>query len=484
MRKKIVTAVIASLASVACACGLAACGGGNEHSHNFSIFIEEPTCHKNGYKLYTCDCGWTYREVLRMPDDHVFGDDKYDNNATCISDGTESIRCEICQYVKDRRVVVGSATGVHSYEGYVCKWCDALDPQAQETTLLKYTEIYKNNEVVAYGITYSGLVLDERYVQIPAEHNGKPVTTIFENAFEGHSKLIYIIIPDSVTVIGDKAFYDCDNIKSIEIPDSVKSIGAQAFQYCSSLTSVTIGSSVASIGDHAFSLCSSLTGVVIPNSVTHMGYSAFSYCDGLTLYCEAVKVPSDWGDRWNYSNCPIVWNCKNNNKDQDGYEYAVIDGIRYSLKNGIATVVGQPSNISRTIAIPSSVVYKNETYSVTGIAKEAFDNIQKLSSIVIPNSVISIGSSAFRSCRNLTSIDIPNSVTSIGDDTFNGCSSLTSVEMSNSVTSIGERAFRDCSKLTSIIFDGTAEEWDAISKGLMWDYDTGKYTVTFSDGKT
>ena len=55
-----------------------------------------------------------------------------------------------------------------------------------------------------------------------------------------------------------------------------------------------------------------------------------------------------------------------------------------------------------------------------------------------------IANAAFMDCCFLTSIDIPNSVISIGDDAFHSCYSLTSIIIPNSVTSIGEDAFYGC----------------------------------------
>ena len=71
--------------------------------------------------------------------------------------------------------------------------------------------------------------------------------------------------------------------------------------------------------------------------------------------------------------------------------------------------------------------------------------------VTILDSVTSIGDDAFCGCDSLTSVTIPNSVTSIGTGAFWGCKSLTNVIIPDSVTSIGGWAFCDCESLTSVI---------------------------------
>lgn len=75
-----------------------------------------------------------------------------------------------------------------------------------------------------------------------------------------------------------------------------------------------------------------------------------------------------------------MWNCNNNDVATDGNIYAVIDEIRYALKDGVATVVRQPSNVV-SATIPSSVTYKETLYSVTSIGDYAFYYCSNLTTI-------------------------------------------------------------------------------------------------------
>jgi len=108
---------------------------------------------------------------------------------------------------------------------------------------------------------------------------------------------------------------------------------------------------------------------------------------------------------------------------------------RYVLEKGSATVTGCVRRPPSDLLIPSEL----DGYPVTSIGKHAFED-QRISSVTIPNSVISIGDCAFLRCSSLTSVTIPDSVKSIGDWAFYNCN-LTSITIPESVTSIGRNPF-------------------------------------------
>ena len=87
------------------------------------------------------------------------------------------------------------------------------------------------------------------------------------------------------------------------------------------------------------------------------------------------------------------------------------------------------------------------------ICNKAFSTCTSLTSIVIPNSVVSIGDGAFSDCSSLSNIVIPDSVTAIGNFAFWGCSSLSNIVIPDSVTAIGDYAFYYCSLSNIVIPD-------------------------------
>ena len=328
-------------------------------------------------------------------------------------------------------------------------------------------------------------------VNIPAEVDGLPVTSIGNSAFSGCTGLTSITIPDSVTSIGYAAFYDCKSLTgitipdsvtsisdwalgnctsltSITIPDSVTSIGNYAFYNCTGLTSITITDSVTSIGDYAFSGCTGLTSITIPDSVTSIGISAFNNCTSLTNITIPDSVTSIGG--WALGNCTgltsitipdsvisigswAFYDCSELNSVKLGNSLTSIGSNAFQSCDGLTSIT-IPDSVTNiywcAFAGCTSLTKVTLGNSVTSIDSQAFYLCDGLTSITIPDSVTKINFAAFSGCKNLTSITIPDSVTSIGASAFRDCSKLTSVTIPDSVTSIGNYAFEKCTGLTSI----------------------------------
>lgn len=93
---------------------------------------------------------------------------------------------------------------------------------------------------------------------------------------------------------------------------------------------------------------------------------------------------------------------------------------------------GHPgSEVQGDVVIPSKATYLEKDYTVVCVGDFAFSG---LTSVVIPNSVLTIRESAFDWCPELSALNIPGSVTMIesGEFTgyFTGCQSLTAINVS------------------------------------------------------
>ena len=325
-----------------------------------------------------------------------------------------------------------------------------------DTSVVSADETFKSGDY-EYSLLNGGTVNITNYVgiysdvTIPAEIDGKKVTSIGEYAFRDCTSLTSITIPDGVTSIGYGAFEGCSNLTRISIPDSVTSIGESAFSYCWSLTSISIPDSVTSIGYCAFYWCTRLTSINIPDGVTSIGDSAFSYCKSLT----SINIPNS--------------------------VTSIGDGTFFDCSS------------LTSISIPDGV---------TSIGDDAFRGCRSLSSINIPDSVTSIGWDAFDGCSSLTKTNYTGTIdkwteiyfgngysnptnysrnlyinnqlvtkanlttaTKISNHAFEGCTSLTSISIPDGVTSIGDGAFFGCSSLTKTNYTGTIDKWTEIYFG-------------------
>jgi len=199
----------------------------------------------------------------------------------------------------------------------------------------------------------------------------------------------------------------------------VTSIGEKAFYGCDNLTNITIPEGVTNINDYAFDSCDKLTSVYLPQTLTSLGEGVFAYCGNL----EELVVAEGNDD------------------------FVVVDGVLFN------------ADMTRLIVYPA------------GKAGDAY---------VIPDTVTVLDNYSFTWC-DLTSVHIPNSVVSIGSDAFWSCDGLTSIMIPESVTGIGERAFGACGNLTEIVVSEDNKDFVSVD-GVLFNAD-GTRLIAYPAGK-
>ena len=68
----------------------------------------------------------------------------------------------------------------------------------------------------------------------------------------------------------------------------------------------------------------------------------------------------------------------------------------------------------------------------------------------IPDGIVAIGDCAFAGNTHLTEIIIPDSVKSIGAESFSSCETLSTIVLPSSLNNIGDMAFANCTGLLAI----------------------------------
>ena len=314
------------------------------------------------------------------------------------------------------------------------------------------------------------------------------VTSIADEAFNGHINLTNITIPNSVTTVGNYAFSGCSGLTNVTIPNSVTTIGRGAFYQCVSLAGITISSSVTSIGEYAFQMCHSLASIavesgntvydsrdncnalietasnqllvgcqntVIPNSVTSIARQAFYMRSGRF----SINIPNSVtviGDIA-FDGCTGLESVTLGNSVTTIGDYAFRDCALTSIifpksVTSIGTNVISGCSGMESIAVESGNPVYDSRDNCNAVIETASNRLlMGCQNTVIPNSVTSIGDYAFYDCTRLKSITIPNSVTVIGNYAFWKCFALENVSIGNAVNTIGIDAFAFCTSLTSLI---------------------------------
>ena len=301
----------------------------------------------------------------------------------------------------------------------------------------QYVEDTENGGYMIYDY-----LLDEDAVEIPAEINGKPVTSIDQYSFY-QKKMTSVKIPDTVKEIGKMAFYE-SGLQSVQIPDGVTKIGNRAFADCSltsfnipkgiteipvyafefaKVTSINIPSNVTKIGEGAFGYCENVTSLTIPDSVTEIGEKAFQSCKAL----KSFEVPKN------------VTKLSGNAFMSSGITTLTVSAENpvYDSRDNCNAVIETATN-KLVVGIYGTVIPK----TVKTIGHNAFENSLELTMLEIPSGVTTIEAEAFKECGSLRSLTIPKSVTNIGDDLC--CMTRWNSELKKSETKVSDYLTINC----------------------------------------
>ena len=323
------------------------------------------------------------------------------------------------------------------------------------------------------------------------------ITTISDEMFHGCDQLEFVI-PEGIVSIGRDAFNGCDSFVDLVIPEGVKSIGQHAFFYSTGLKSVVLPSTLESVGVYVFEGCNLLEKATFPTvamdimplgslvevkinggeEITAGAFVQNTVLKSITLSNSIKTIGTDA-----FSGCSSL-------------EEVIHEGdIESWCAINFASATANPTNYSNNLIIDGETITSiNIPSSVTKIGDYAFVNNDAITEIIIASELTEIGERAFSGCDNVTILTastlalseinirkvttlVINGGESIPQSIFLNCTKLESVTISTSITEIKNSAFAGCTALTTIIYEGTSEQWEGITKGTRWDFNTGEYTL-------
>ena len=230
-----------------------------------------------------------------------------------------------------------------------------------------------------------------------------------------------------MTEIGDYAFNGCGALASVSMPESLTKIGIYAFNACSALTTASIPEGVTEIGEHTFNMCTAIKSLELPSTLKTVGYRAFHHLHAL----KSVNIPEG----------TVL---EEGAFRASGLEEVTVNGgsvgaqAFYNCPNLKKVTVNCETVGNRAFASCNSL----ETVDLVGvkvIENNAFDKCSKLTTITIPESVVSLGVGLFSNAA-LKSAVVNAQCDTLPSNMFFNCGNLQSLELSDTITKIGSYA--------------------------------------------
>lgn len=253
---------------------------------------------------------------------------------------------------------------------------------------------------------------------------GSELETIGEYAFHTCNTLTSVSIPASVKTIENFAFYGCSKMESLRFASGsrLQSIGESAFIGCDALSGVSLPEGLKTVGRTAFYNCDKMEYLRVPDSVTSIGENAFSYCDSL----KSVTISGEMDLK------KVLLNDTLDTLTLSGtFVQKAVSARNVKLLDTITEVRDGAFEWQR---IEQLILSQN----LKTIGAEAFEGTE-ITSMTLPEGIVSLGKRAFAECGKLTTVNLPDSLQSIGQDCFEGCSNLNILDLSSVPDTFVER---------------------------------------------
>jgi len=295
------------------------------------------------------------------------------------------------------------------------------------------------------------------------------VTELSDDAFNGCSDLTSVILPSTLTNIGNNVFLDCENLQYVksyipvyqeqtliaapadatefELPMGYSSIYRNAFKFTESLQTLSLPRSLAYIGENAFIGCTALTEIyAYARPVPQTEGNAFEGLDKskITVHVYASALNSykqSWGEDFQYVTMadpqPVTLTI---NVTDMGTLGTLIEAATAEMSSTVYDVTGITvtgtinQDDLRTLSAMCTGVYSLTTIDISGVTidgnyidNDVFRDREKLTSIILPETLEYINDASFHNCDALTAIDIPASVKRIWSNAFSNCDNLATV---------------------------------------------------------
>lgn len=259
-------------------------------------------------------------------------------------------------------------------------------------------------------------------------------------------------------------------ITGVILPDTVKHVGAGAFAYCSQLTRVRWSRCLEEISLSAF-LYTALEEVELPYGVKKIRENAFA-----NARLKSVSLPSTL-EHMNFPNEAVEANPFYGNPFLTSIKVDEGNKVYKSDGNCVIRIADNMLAVGcRESEIPSYV---------ERIGNYAFFEAD-LTSLTLPEGLVSIGKFAFYRNGGLTKLSLPQSLESIGYRAFSQCVGLERVDFGARFESMDYDAFELCVNLASITVSPENERYFAEGNCLIRKLDNtlvlGCYTSEIPSG--